>query len=807
LKISTTICFMLVFCNSFGQKLFFRVIDYRGAPTSVTILVKSPQGQIKAEIQTDNDGAFLSSDCCDLNDIISVKSDRYYVVPVPFGRIGAVLQLQNMDYSNGTNMIPSTYEQFQPFNKYIPAEKLKSRPNTYSKKSKIIQSDNYYRNKSDQLVDIQTDVDVIIFINEKRNTSLKKGNQATLTLGRNDSLIKVVSIANKIVRDSVFLNTSNPIKSIKFNLNYILVDLYNRSVSAFNSAFDFYKAKKYKEAIDSLKIASYCGNSTADAFIGTIYMMGDKATQNIDSAVKYFLNSYNNGNESVSNNVAFFYLYGIGVQKDARRGLSILKLSADKGDTVNMLNLANCYLFGLGVAKNEPLAIKYYMHLVRQGNAQAEYLMGQAYANGLGVKKDSSEAYKWYLKAADQGYVFGVIQIFLYYFNGGIVKRNDSLAYIYIKRAADTRSPNAEFCLGYYFWMKKHPDLMEAFKWIKLAKEDGSNIAESCLGSFYFNGWGVPKNDTLAFKCFISAANKNDNESKRNLGAMYINGWGVPKDTTEGIKWLLEAASKNDTASQVELGYIYMAQQKYSEALLILNKANKNECVQATHKLGYIYAMGLGTRIDQKEAFRLYQQAARKGYPYSQHNLGVIYHQGEGVPKNDSLAIYWFREAAAGGDSTAQLMLFQMCYFANGTIKNDSLAAHWLTLAANAGIPLAEYNLGIFYRDGTYFQKDDPIAFSWFHKSAKSGYAHAENQLGKMYMYGKGVNQSDSLAGYWFKLAAEQGVIEAIGYYGLLIYESRIIFDGNRQEGLKLLKTAAESRLEFKTYLRAHSLE
>lgn len=64
----------------------------------------------------------------------------------------------------------------------------------------------------------------------------------------------------------------------------------------------------------------------------------------------------------------------------------------------------------------------------------------------------------------------------------------------------------------------------------------GDSEAQYELGKLYFNGRGVEKSYTEAFKWYKKAAEKGLPESQYYLGKLYVTGRGVRQSYTEAIK-------------------------------------------------------------------------------------------------------------------------------------------------------------------------------------------------------------------------------------------------------------------------------
>ena len=62
---------------------------------------------------------------------------------------------------------------------------------------------------------------------------------------------------------------------------------------------------------------------------------------------------------------------------------------------------------------------------------------------------------------------------------------------------------------------------------------------------------------------------------------------------------------------------------------------------------------GLGLNVDPKEAFSLYQSAAKLGHGASAYRLAVCCEVGEGTRQDPMKAVQWYKRAAALGDTAA----------------------------------------------------------------------------------------------------------------------------------------------------------
>tara|TARA_B100000700_G_scaffold210911_1_gene231797 strand:+ start:1051 stop:1401 length:351 start_codon:yes stop_codon:yes gene_type:complete len=72
-------------------------------------------------------------------------------------------------------------------------------------------------------------------------------------------------------------------------------------------------------------------------------------------------------------------------------------------------------------------------------------------------------------------------------------------------------------------------------EWTPLA-EQGDARAQFNIGTMYFRGRGVPKDNKTAVKWFRLSAEEGYANAQFSLGVMYDNGKGVPKNSTSAVK-------------------------------------------------------------------------------------------------------------------------------------------------------------------------------------------------------------------------------------------------------------------------------
>lgn len=80
---------------------------------------------------------------------------------------------------------------------------------------------------------------------------------------------------------------------------------------------------------------------------------------NINSALKWFNLSSNQGNADAMFNLATMYKMGVGVERNLAKAFQLYKQSAEKGLSAAKYFLGEMYRYGMGTDVNEEMALKW----------------------------------------------------------------------------------------------------------------------------------------------------------------------------------------------------------------------------------------------------------------------------------------------------------------------------------------------------------------------------------------------------------------------------------------------------------------
>ena len=190
------------------------------------------------------------------------------------------------------------------------------------------------------------------------------------------------------------------------------------------------------------------------------------------------------------------------------------------------------------------------------------------------------------------------------------------------------------------------------------------------------------------------------------------------------------------------------------------------------------YGQGsLGLEVDTKEAFNMYQAAAKQGHPQAAYRTAVCCEmgpeEGGGTRKDFAKAVQWYRRAAALGDVPAMFKLGSILLKGLlGQQRNVGESVIWLKRAAERADrenPHALHELGGLYESANTapdvrgkLVQDDAYALELFTQAARFGYRASQFRLGQAYEYGAlglAIDHRASIS--WYSKAAAQGEHQA----------------------------------------------
>jgi len=244
-----------------------------------------------------------------------------------------------------------------------------------------------------------------------------------------------------------------------------------------------------------------------------------------------------------------------------------------------------------------------------------------------------------------------------------------------------------------------------------------------------------------------------------------------PNDSPTQLKLIRAYVEASTTLSGSDPKARATSSARYNNLALKLLKAQvAKPDAEAIFFLADCYGDGrCGVEIDPKEAFTLYQNAAKLGHAAAAYRTAVCCEigpdEGGGTRKDPLKAFQWYKRAATLGDVPAMYKMgIILLKGLLGQEKSPSEAVDYLrraTAGADAENPHALHELALLYENppsGSAVVKDEPQALKLFEQAAKLGYKYAQFKLGQAFEYGLlgcPIRARDSII--WYTKAAAQG--------------------------------------------------
>ena len=226
----------------------------------------------------------------------------------------------------------------------------------------------------------------------------------------------------------------------------------------------------------------------------------------------------------------------------------------------------------------------------------------------------------------------------------------------------------------------------EDFERIRDSAEAGNNYAATLLGDCYAKGWGVEKDDALAFEWYKRAAEAGDPVGMIALANCYFSGTGAEENREEAFKWNMRAANMGSAEGMLNVALDYEGGHGVGKdahaAFKWYHKSAGKDYDLGMFNLSRCYRYGIGTPVDLERSFFWMRRLAETGNVPAMFNLGIMYQNGLGTPEDPEQAYAWYRKAADTGDGDA-LYMTGWCMENGYGVGNPAL--EWYEKAAEAG--------------------------------------------------------------------------------------------------------------------------
>ncbi|RAP25871.1 hypothetical protein DID78_07115 [Candidatus Marinamargulisbacteria bacterium SCGC AG-343-D04] len=408
-------------------------------------------------------------------------------------------------------------------------------------------------------------------------------------------------------------------------------------------------AKDLNEALRLYRLAAEQGLAKAQNHMGWMYENGEGVEKDLKEAVRLYRLAADQGFAKAQKNLANMYREGKGVEKNENIAAKWYTLAAQQGhqEALNQLvELAKSGVqdvlqklhedFADAVVILENGEEKSVTDIVNEFSFECAISKDRYFKKGAGQEWEEVKLGDWHTlffrKGADKSRQDAYVQVvgesknsislenLVHWLKDNPtcpINRDDLRLYSPLVQSVQKTPEDLNdecFKLGLSYQKGRGVDQSneEAFKWYKLAADQGDAIAQTNLGWMHYKGEGVDQSDTKAFEWIQKSADQGHPLAQYILGCKYFEK-GLTQSNEEAVKWFQKAASQGHKMAMRYLKEI----------------ATKNSLAQC--KLGSLYISGDGVPQNFQEAVRLYTLAAEQGLAEAQFNLGTLFYKGKGV--------------------------------------------------------------------------------------------------------------------------------------------------------------------------------
>lgn len=263
------------------------------------------------------------------------------------------------------------------------------------------------------------------------------------------------------------------------------------------------------------------------------------------------------------------------------------------------------------------------------------------------------------------------------------------------------------------------------------------------------------------------------------------------REFNQALKWYqnaLKGKNKDDRKGQNAI-----------KAFNTFNKLAKASHDRSQIYLANCYLNGVGTSLNNSEAFKVLKGLESKGNKAVLYALGGMYLNGRGVKKDYAKGVKYYEKAFHMGDANAANALGLIYYKGLGVKKDYKKALKYYEFGANKNNSAALVNLGSLYFNGHGVKQNYKRAIEYFERAEKLGHTKAITNMGLVYLRAKGVKQDLAKAFKYYEKAANKG-----NYYGLAMLGDFYYFGWgvpkNYKAAYECYKTAADNNERYGIY-------
>lgn len=247
--------------------------------------------------------------------------------------------------------------------------------------------------------------------------------------------------------------------------------------------------------------------------------------RNYPQALKWFQAASAQGSSEANAWLGSLYLLGHGVGQDLGQATSLIQAAAGAGDPVGLRFAGLMSETGQGVPRSYQKAVAYFAQAVAKKDANSFDRLGMIYLRGLGVKRQPAKAFALFTQGAALGDSWAELNLGEMYFGGRIPHKSDQAKQ---PNSAPTARNNVQDSpLQPKQKAAPVPDYASALKFYRQSATQGNRVAAYRLGLMYESGTGVTQDYAQAFEYYRQSAHRQYAPALVALGQAHETGRGT----------------------------------------------------------------------------------------------------------------------------------------------------------------------------------------------------------------------------------------------------------------------------------------
>ena len=220
--------------------------------------------------------------------------------------------------------------------------------------------------------------------------------------------------------------------------------------------------------------------------LGSMFKKGFGTDIDMDKAINYFMRSAELNNINAKRTLALEYISGKHLELDIEKGLEMLTVCADRGDTLSCYKLGKIYFKGEIVYKDLNMAEKYFLKASEKESQYVYYSLGKLYLEKEKYSLDKAVEY------FDKAVQYDEIKPYAAYSLAKIMLDNnpyhDSEKAVSLLESSAEDNDWASFLLGRLYLYGTddiQKDKEKALEWLEISAEQGNEYAQNMIDNIH----------------------------------------------------------------------------------------------------------------------------------------------------------------------------------------------------------------------------------------------------------------------------------------------------------------------------------